>query len=237
MSRPNNRVKLPAIKIGLENEGLPVNIQSILSEIVKTVTTKMPIWHKIGGPEARYDAFYALKNGSDGIIAAMIESPYAYKKFWEMSSYIREIEGKDFLRGVNLESISAVSNIEEIASVMKETPPDLIVIGRGDLAKSMGKSVDSQEVMESALKIASTVKKSCPETFLALGGGITPDFPEGPWDALSTRFFLIPKDRESVEEAIKTEIYILEQLLSVTQGKLKKDIQKRISTLNSRLSR
>ncbi len=238
MSSPKNAIELPAVKVGLENEGLPVNMQSILLDVLDTVLTKMPIWYKIGGPEAKYDAFFALKNGAKGLIAAMVESPYAYKKFIEAVNFVEAVEGKksgELLRGVNLESKTAVGNIEKIVTAMESSPPDLVVIGRGDLAKSMGKTVDAKEVMESAFRIAEAIKKRFPSTTVALGGGITPNFPEGPWNALSTRFFLLPKEKEAVIEAIKTEIFITEQIASVADGNLKKILEKRIAELNSRL--
>jgi len=142
------------LKGSFEDECLRPFETKILSAI--SAEKNIPLAFKIGGCEAKTDIESAINYGAHCIVAPMIESEYAAKKFisatkpWE--KFIKE-------RNINIETITAVNNIEKILE-KNHKYIDGIVVGRTDLALSMGLSksmVDSKVVMkyvEDALRCA-----------------------------------------------------------------------------------
>ena len=67
------------IKQSLEDEGAGFNEIILMRKITKQVGLKLNI--KIGGCEAKNDIFFCTSTKVDGIVAPMVESEYALKKF------------------------------------------------------------------------------------------------------------------------------------------------------------
>jgi hypothetical protein len=128
------------VKTSFEDEGAhPFNVFK-LRNITRKVGLDLNV--KIGGAEAKTDFKMAMDMDSDGIVAPMIESPFALSKF---TSYAKNF---DVVRGINIESKQGVENLDSILSSEYIKDIDYICIGRSDLAASYNQSVLSPELCE-----------------------------------------------------------------------------------------
>ena len=126
---------------------------------------------KIGGCEARNDIFFCKEVGTDGIVAPMVESSYALNKFTQIAGYNRD----NFLF-VNLESKLALKNLKEIMNSKNFNLLKGVIIGRSDLAGSMGltkKMVDSNRIFKNVLLTFKKLKKKKKSLVCKMGGSIT----------------------------------------------------------------
>ena len=117
------------VKQSLEDEG--VSFQDIKIMRVLTNKIKLKLNVKVGGCEAKNDIIFCTTIKADGIVAPMIESSYALKKF--IQTVPKEYLGNLF---INIESKTAVSNINKIIKSENFKRLKGIVIGRSDLAGS-----------------------------------------------------------------------------------------------------
>ncbi len=125
------------IKAEFEAEGSRMEEMMRLKDITSSVG--LPIILKIGGVEAVTDVYNALSIGVKGIIAPMVETPFALSKYLNMiKTMIAEDNAQDIEFAFNVETITACENIK----VMLELPDVNILtgvtIGRVDLSGSMG---------------------------------------------------------------------------------------------------
>ena len=151
------------LKGSFEDEGLTVFEVQILSALATEL--RLPLAFKIGGCEAKSDILTALNYGAKCIVAPMVETAFAARKFVSATDPWRPYSGPALPgikeRNINIETITAVENAEEIIREHYNNI-DGIVVGRTDLALSMGltkKDVDSEQVMqqvEKALHVAKT---------------------------------------------------------------------------------
>lgn len=112
---------------------------------------------KIGGCEAKTDFRAALRLGCNTIVAPMIESEFALAKFGQMYSATTNVN-----RWINIETTTGVQNLSKILDICAHHNVSGVVIGRGDLAESMGlerSSVDSAQVQEVVIQIAEKAKE------------------------------------------------------------------------------
>ena len=127
---------------------------------------------KIGGCEAVTDINNCLSIEASGIVAPMVESEFALEKFVE--SIISNISDQDrslidFF--INIESKSAVNNLDRIFSSPSSKLLKGIVVGRSDLTKSFGygkQDVNSKEICEIVENIFQDAKSF---NFLTIMGG------------------------------------------------------------------
>ena len=155
-----------AVKTGTEVEDL--THQEI--ELIRLISYDIvPLYVKIGGPAARTDIRILKSIGVDGIIAPLIESKYALDHFIETVS---EIAGNTIKYGINIETKTAVENIENILSSNSIEYISQITIGRSDLAASLGVDPNSEECMEYVEKAAKAIRTK--EKPFSVGGKITP---------------------------------------------------------------
>tara|TARA_B100000925_G_scaffold290248_1_gene275040 strand:- start:1409 stop:2176 length:768 start_codon:yes stop_codon:yes gene_type:complete len=156
-----------AIKQSLEDEGVSFEDISAMKKIIKKVGLKLNV--KVGGCEAKNDIFFCTSIASDGIVAPMVESEYALKKFIQTV----DVSFKGDLY-INLESKNAFRNLDKIINSIEFTKLKGVVIGRSDLAGSynLAKSeVDSNKIfklLKSKLKKIKNKKK-----LIKMGGSIT----------------------------------------------------------------
>ena len=126
---------------------------------------------KIGGCEAKNDIFFCNSIKVDGIVAPMVESEYALKKF--VQTIPKSFNGNLF---INLESKNAFINLKKILSSNEFNKLKGVVIGRSDLAgsynlsKSMVNSKKIYNVLNANLKKIKLKKK-----LVKMGGSITKD--------------------------------------------------------------
>ena len=97
-----------------------------------TKKTKIKLNVKIGGCEAKNDIFFCKKISTDSIVAPMIESEYALKKFIQCAG-----KNKKNKLLVNLETNLSLVNLSKILNSNAFKLLDGIVIGRSDLAGSL----------------------------------------------------------------------------------------------------
>lgn len=114
------------IKQSFEDEG--VFLEDVIYIKRLTEVCNLLSFVKIGGCEAKTDIYNCNKLEINGIIAPMVETPFAALKF--ISSSART--DKNF---IVIESKTAYENIEEILKIV-ENKISGIVVGRSDLSKS-----------------------------------------------------------------------------------------------------
>lgn len=160
------------IKQSFEDEGVIIDDVLKIKRLCDSLKLELNI--KIGGCEAISDINNCLSLGTSGIVAPMIESEFALEKYIEsiISNTNDEIRSKiDFY--INIESKTAISNLNEILSSPASKLLTGIVVGRSDLTKSLGfgkQDFQSKEICEIVEKIFSEAKSY--EFKTILGGNI-----------------------------------------------------------------
>lgn len=163
------------IKAEYENEGSrPVELMR-LKDIVGAVN--LPIILKIGGVEAVTDIYEALSLGARGIIAPMAETAFAASKFLDaIDTFVPEDNQSDIEFAINIETITAYHNIDEILSLDKINLLSSITVGRVDFTGSLGADrsfANSDEMFKYCTEIFQKTKYKGLKT--ALGGAISAD--------------------------------------------------------------
>ncbi len=179
------------IKAEFEAEGTRLEEAMRLKEIVTKAGLDLTI--KIGGCEAIKDMFEARTIGVNTIVAPMIETAYALKKFVLATKFVfPEEERKDIKFLANIETITGFKNLDEMISSEYFKDIDGVVLGRVDMTGSMGltrEDINSEEIFEIADSMA--VKLLDVNKEMVIGGGVSahslPFFKRLPKDAL-TRF-------------------------------------------------
>lgn len=166
---------LIGIKTSFEDEGASFDETIRLKEICNQAGTKLTL--KIGGPEAIRDMKDSLIIGVKGMVAPMIESPFALKKFIQATkTYIPEDSLNTIQLGVNIETTTAVNEINSILSIPESDSLYSVTVGRVDLVSSMYKTRDyanSKEVYDMVKSVFSKAKTK--NLKLCLGGAISID--------------------------------------------------------------
>jgi hypothetical protein len=227
------------IKQSFEDEG--ALLEDVISVRRITELCNLQSFVKVGGCEANTDIYNCLKMGINGIIAPMVETPFAISKF--MDCYDSRAQFY-----IVMESKTSYNNIEEIleASSGKLTG---IVVGRSDLSKSY--SLDKKEADSDFIYsiVEDTLHKAKKHKLLTtLGGNVSvksSEFIERMYSCnllnrIETRNVVIELSEKNVtnidlaiQEAINFEILLLENKLDLS-SKLSDDYLKRIDLLKSR---
>ena len=157
-----------AIKQSLEDEGASLD----QLKIMRKITMKAGLQHniKVGGCEAKTDIFFCEKLGVNGIVAPMVETGYALRKFLQIIS-----KNKKQSLYVNLESIQAFKNTKDILKAKEFKKLKGVVIGRSDLAGSLNlqkSEVDSKKIYDLVFQLLKKVKKN--KIITKMGGSLTP---------------------------------------------------------------
>lgn len=157
-----------AIKQSLEDEGASFD----QLKIMRKITMKAGLQHniKVGGCEAKTDIFFCEKLGVNGIVAPMVETGYALRKFLQIIS-----KNKKQKLYINLESIQAFKNIKDILRAKEFKNLTGVIIGRSDLAGSLNlekSEVDSKKIYNLVFKLLKKLKKK--KIITKMGGSLTP---------------------------------------------------------------
>ena len=162
-----------AIKAEFEAEGSRTDELVMLNEIIFRADMKLYI--KIGGCEAVRDLDQCRLLGASGIMAPMIESPFAMKKFVSAAHKVYGNEWENIEWIINAETVLCHQNLDDILEEGKGFLTT-IAIGRVDLSSSMGlsrKEINGDAVYEKTKDIADRSKaKGYKVNF---GGGISFD--------------------------------------------------------------
>jgi len=160
-----------AVKQSTEDEGSSFKDILLMRKITKKNKINLNI--KIGGCEAKNDIFFCKKAKVDAIVAPMVETVYALKKFIQSASI-----KKSNLLFINIETISAVKNLNKMLKSESFEFIDGVVLGRSDLVGSLNKSkeyVNSKKIfkiVENSFKLIK--KKTKKNLIIKMGGSITP---------------------------------------------------------------
>ncbi|MFH1582134.1 MAG: aldolase/citrate lyase family protein [Pseudomonadota bacterium] len=161
------------MKASFEDEGIYPRQLSRFKDIISSA--RLPLVVKIGGPEAITDVYLSLDVGAEGLVAPMVETPYALTKYLELiKNKIAYDNRPDIEFAFNLETITGFKNLDAMLEL-----PDLnlltgVTLGRVDLIGSMGLGRDaintSEEVFNICEEAMAKAKKAGLKT--GLGGGI-----------------------------------------------------------------
>jgi hypothetical protein len=163
-----------ACKAEFEAEGTRVEELLRLLELTNKAGLKLGL--KIGGCEAVRDLLESKSFGCDYIIAPMIESPYALKKYIDAKNktYPLSNEAPDFL--FNIETKTGYEQRKEIFALAKNNLNGC-VFGRVDYSGSLGiktNDINSEEqITRDVVKIADLCVQHDME--LVVGGGVSID--------------------------------------------------------------
>ncbi len=168
------------IKAEFEAEGTRLDELLRLVEIVRKLDLKLGI--KIGGCEAMKDLMECKQFGTDYIIAPMVETDYALKKFIEAKNKIYDKEERkntEFL--INVETVTTKNNLDKIVKTnntyKKDESINGWVFGRVDYTLSQGLNREdinnSDQITNSILDVAKKAKEN--NLNLVVGGAISVD--------------------------------------------------------------
>jgi len=209
-----NKYNVVGIKSSFEDEGVQFNELIRLKQLCNLSNIVLNI--KIGGCEAISDINNSLLIDSDGIVAPMVESPFALEKFiTSVNNNVPPQLRKKINFFINVESRTAYDNISEILNSDYCKYLTGIVVGRSDLTKSFGltkENVNDDEIYNIVREIFTEAKHY--KLMTVMGGNISvksKDFVKGLYDKklldkIETRniiFKLNKNNTQNLEEAVK----------------------------------
>jgi 4-hydroxy-2-oxoheptanedioate aldolase len=161
------------IKAEFEAEGTRMEEALRLKEVVTKAGLDLTI--KIGGCEAIKDMFDARSIGVTRIVAPMIESQYALKKYLQATHLVfppDEWGSVSFL--INIETISAVKVFDKMLELPEIAELKGVVLGRVDMTGSMGLSrenINDEAVFNIANEVFTKARQAKMEC--VIGGGVS----------------------------------------------------------------
>jgi hypothetical protein len=163
-----------AVKAEFEAEGTRTDELLRLLEIARRAGLGVAV--KIGGCEAVRDLIECRQYGVDYVIAPMVETPYALKKYIAAKNKVfPRDEQADIKFLFNVETRSTLDHLAEMAQIASQGDVGF-VFGRVDFAGSMDRQrdfVNSPEMVGHIRKVAATARRYGLE--LVVGGGVNPD--------------------------------------------------------------
>jgi 4-hydroxy-2-oxoheptanedioate aldolase len=198
------------VKMEFEAEGTRLEEAMRLKEISSRAGLGMTL--KIGGCEAIKDMFDAASIGTEHMVAPMVESAYALKKYLAaVKTAFTEEQRSDMHFLINLETITACNNFDEMLKLPEIGQLHGVVLGRVDLTGSMNldrNSVNGSEILSICLRMAEKAKSK--NLKVVVGGAVSvhslpffQEFPMGHLDRYETRkvVFSCPGALQNKEEA------------------------------------
>lgn len=237
------------IKTSFEDEGASFNEVLRLKELCNQAGTKLLL--KIAGAEAKRDLSDSIIIGVKGIVAPMIESPFALDKYIDSAKKILGSELMSNIQlGVNIETINAYNNFDEILKSDGFEELYHITLGRVDFVKSLNKdrsycnSDDMYEISETLFTKAREKSKK-----VYMGGAISIDskefltklFKKGLLDKFETRYVIYDpaialRDLEkSLKDGQRLELGILKNRMNQYYNESQKEID-RIKMIEQRVN-
>ena len=161
------------IKAEFEAEGTRMEEALRLKEVVTKAGLDLTI--KIGGCEAIKDMFDARTIGVNTIVAPMIETDYAMKKFVQATKFVfPEEERQDMHFVVNVETITGFNNIDKMITSPFFKDIDGCLLGRADMTGSMGlnkEDINNEQIFEIAKVLSVKMQKE--NKMMIVGGGVS----------------------------------------------------------------
>jgi 4-hydroxy-2-oxoheptanedioate aldolase len=240
---------LIGIKTSFEDEGATFNEVLRLKEICNQAKTKLTL--KIGGPEAIRDIQDSSVIGVKGLVAPMVESDFGLKKFINSVKNNLSEDVVDSLELiVNIETIQAYRNIDNILDTLEAGSLYAVTVGRVDFVSSMGKDrsyVNSPEMLQMTKEVFTKAKSR--GLTVNLGGAVTADslkflnelYKEGLLDKFETRYAIYDPSKalKNLNKALaKGQLFEYEWLVAkreAYQSQADKDL-KRIQMIQDRIN-
>lgn len=240
-----NNHKILGIKAEVEDEGASFEEVFLLNELAKEYGLTFTL--KIGGCGALNDIELAKKIRVNSIVAPMIETRYALKKFTESinSVYFNGAHPELF---INIETISGCKKFNDIISSKEAELITGVTIGRFDLAKSLNlgcKDIHGEKICSIVEDLSTQIKQH--DKKLIIGGGISDESIKffkklNCIDKFETRKIIFDaqnsiknNDKKGIIKAMEFELLWIEykkKNLSYNENML----EKRIKSLSERLS-
>lgn len=149
-----------AIKAEFEAEGSRKDELIGLREIILKADLNFII--KIGGCEAVHDMDQCKLLGATGVMAPMIETPFAMSKFISAAKRVYGDEMSDIEWIINAETKTCLANYPEIMETGKDFLKT-VTVGRSDLSASMGitkKDIETQPVFDATHQLLSLSRQA-----------------------------------------------------------------------------
>ena len=209
-----SKYNVVGIKSSFEDEGVIFNELIKLKELCLSCGIELNI--KIGGCEAISDINNCLLLNVNGIVAPMVESPFALEKFvTSIHDNLPPQLRKRINFFVNIESKTSYENIRGILDSDSCRYLSGIVVGRSDLIKSFGltkDNVNDDEIYDMVFEIFNEAKKY--KLMTVMGGNISvnsTDFIKKLYnkkllDKIETRNVIFKLDKKNIdvlEEAVQ----------------------------------
>ena len=198
------------VKMEFEAEGTRIEEAMRLKEV--SAVAGVSLTTKVGGCEAIKDMFDASSLGTKYCVGPMVETPYALKKYIQATKLaFQEDQREDMEFYINLETITACNNFDEMLKIPEAKDLRGIVLGRVDLTGSLNmdrSAVNSKEILDICLSMAAKAKQH--DKKVVVGGAVSVHslpffkaFPKGHLDKYETRkvVFGCPGALENTEEA------------------------------------
>lgn len=232
------------VKADFEDEGVSSEDLIALKRISEFANLNLVV--KIGGCGALKDIQEAAKIGARVIVAPMIESPYALKKYVNTVNQVFDKQEKNITKlYVNIETQNGLRNLDEIFDSEDAKNIDGVIFGRTDFTESMALNsydADSKFVLTQAICVAKKAKAFGKD--FVIGGGVSPmsvDFFNGlgnDLDKYETRKIVFDSQslrtgraEEGILKALK-----FEQLWIKNKTILTANDSRRIKVIESRMS-
>ena len=166
---------ISGVKAEFEAEGTRIEEALRLKEIVTRAGLELTI--KIGGCEAIKDMFEARTIGVNTVVAPMIETEYAMKKYVGALQFVfPQEERQDIKFLINIETVTGFQNLDKILNSPSFKYIDGVVLGRVDMCGSLGLSrddINTEKIFEIADSISSKVQRLGKD--MVIGGGVSAD--------------------------------------------------------------
>ena len=163
------------VKAEFEAEGTRLEEAMRLKEVISAAQLGLTL--KIGGCEAIRDMYEARILGVSRIVAPMVETPYALKKFLAaIKLSFPEDERVQVKFAINIETVTAWKNLDEMLALPQIKELDGVVIGRVDMSGSVGLNrddVNGEDIFEITKDIVT--KTYAKGLITAIGGGVSAD--------------------------------------------------------------
>jgi 4-hydroxy-2-oxoheptanedioate aldolase len=161
------------IKAEFEAEGTRMEEALRLKEVC--MKADLGITLKIGGCEAIKDMYESRTIGVERIVAPMVETPYALKKFLAATKLVYpQDECEDLKFAVNIETIDAYKAFDKMRDLPEVDKLHGIVMGRVDLTGSMGmtrEDINERVILDITRELFTKAKEKTLEC--AVGGGVS----------------------------------------------------------------